>query len=70
LPCLALRSGGHPELVGQGGFAFSSEQEALELLERLVDEYEARQAKISVLSLREVALRYLVAMGVTIEADS
>jgi glycosyltransferase involved in cell wall biosynthesis len=63
LPCLYLDSGGHPELIGEAGFAFTSEEEALSRLEQLVQEYEARQAKIAVAAIDEVAKRYLAVMG-------
>jgi glycosyltransferase involved in cell wall biosynthesis len=63
LPCLYLDSGGHPELVGEAGLPFASEEEAVARLDQLVQEYEARQAKIAVASLDEVANRYLEVMG-------
>jgi glycosyltransferase involved in cell wall biosynthesis len=63
LPCLYLASGGHPELVGEAGFAFASEEEAVARLDQLVQEYEERQARIAVASLEEVASRYLTVMG-------
>ena len=64
LPCLYLDSGGHSELVGEAGFAFSSEEEALSSLNRLVHEYEERQLRISSPSPGDVAMRYLTAMGI------
>ncbi len=64
LPCLYMRSGSNGELVGDGGFGFSSEEEASAALERLVDEYEARQAKIAVLSISAITRRYLSVLGV------
>jgi glycosyltransferase involved in cell wall biosynthesis len=63
LPCLYLNSGGHPELVGEAGFAFISEEEALAQLDLLVEEYEERQGKIAVPSLEKVAERYLAVLG-------
>ena len=63
LPCLYVDSGGHPELVGEAGFPFTSEEEAVARLDQLVQEYEARQAKISVATIDEVAQRYLAVMG-------
>jgi glycosyltransferase involved in cell wall biosynthesis len=64
LPAVYLKSGGHPEIVGEGGLGFVHEQEIPELLDRLVDDYESRQQRISVPSLAEVTDRYLEAMGV------
>jgi glycosyltransferase involved in cell wall biosynthesis len=66
LPALYLQSGGHPEIVGEGGLGFVHEQEIPELLDRLVDDYEARQQRISVPSLAEVTDQYLEAMGVAL----
>ena len=63
LPCLYLDSGGHSELVGEAGFPFASEEEAVARLDQLVQEYEERQAKITVPSIEEVAKRYLAVMG-------
>lgn len=66
LPCLYLNSGGHPELVGEAGFPFSSEEEAVARLDQLVRDYEDRQAKISVPAFDEVAIRYLAVMGIAL----
>ena len=65
LPVLYARSGGHPELVGDAGLGFEDPDELPELLERLLDEYEERRARISVPTLRETADRYLKTMGLT-----
>ena len=64
LPAIYLRSGGHPEIVGEAGFGFQHEEEVPELLNQLVDEYETCQAHISVPSLAEVADRYLNVMRI------
>ena len=64
LPAICLNSGGHPEIVGEGGSCFDHEQEIPELLDRLVDEYEARQQRICVPALARVADMYLQAMGI------
>jgi hypothetical protein len=60
---LYLHSGGHPEIVGQAGFGFSSAEEIPTLLDQLVDEYEQRQAQINLPTMEEVAERYLKVMG-------
>lgn len=65
LPCLYLDSGGHAELVQEAGLPFLSVDEALYNLNRLVDEYEARRQKIKVLTIEEVAARYLAVMDLT-----
>jgi glycosyltransferase involved in cell wall biosynthesis len=59
LPALALRSGAHPELVGEGGLLFDEADELPALLERLVDEYDDRRRAISIPALPDVAERYL-----------
>lgn len=64
LPCLYLDSGGQPELVGEAGLPFNTAAEALAQLDRLVLEYEERQAKIKVPGIAEVARRYLEILGV------
>ena len=67
LPAIYLNSGGHPEIVGEAGFGFSSissKEEIPELLGRIVDEYEDRQARISIPTLHDVANRYLAVMGI------
>jgi glycosyltransferase involved in cell wall biosynthesis len=63
LPAIYLRSGGHPEIVGNAGFGFEAQEEIPALLDRLVAEYAARQAQIALPTLSEVADRYLAVMG-------
>jgi glycosyltransferase involved in cell wall biosynthesis len=63
LPALYLDSGGSGEAVKDAGFAFTSREQIPELLERLVDEYEERQAAISLPTLEEVADGYLELLG-------
>lgn len=67
LPSLYADSGGHPEIVGEAGFAFRSAEEIPTLLERLVMEYEERRTRIVLPPLAAVADRYLSAMG--LDAD-
>jgi len=63
LPVMYIESGSNPEIVGEAGLGFSSQEEIPELLKRLVDDYEEYQVKISVPTLFEVANRYLAIMG-------
>lgn len=63
LPTLYVRSGSNAELVGEAGLGFERDDELPELLDRLVDELEERRASISILSLAEVADRYLDVLG-------
>jgi glycosyltransferase involved in cell wall biosynthesis len=62
LPAAYLRSGGHPELVGDGGIGFDEAEELPATLARLRDELDARRAAIDVPGLDEVADRYLEAL--------
>jgi len=59
LPALYLDSGGSREAVKEAGFGFSEREQIPELLDRLVDEYEERQAAISLPTLADVADGYL-----------
>jgi len=63
LPAVYLDSGGSGEAVKEAGFAFRDREEIPALLDRLVDEYEDRQACISLPSLEEVADGYLAVLG-------
>ena len=64
LPALYLNSGGHAEIVGAAGFAFTEAEEVPALLDRLVAEYSMRQAQIALPTLAEVCDRYLSVMGI------
>jgi glycosyltransferase involved in cell wall biosynthesis len=59
LPAAFLRSGGHPELVGDGGVGFDDDEELVGVLDRLARELEERRAAIRVPALPDVADRYL-----------
>jgi glycosyltransferase involved in cell wall biosynthesis len=59
LPALYRRSGGHPELVGDGGVGFDGPDDVVAALERLAVELDDRRAAIVVPSLAHVADRYL-----------
>jgi glycosyltransferase involved in cell wall biosynthesis len=65
LPVLYIQSGSHAELVGEAGSGFAAAEELPALLDRLVNEYEQRQAQIRLLSLAEVADRYLEVLGLS-----
>ncbi len=62
LPAAFLQSGGHPELVGEGGLPFRSDEELPEVLDRLVEEIEMRRGAISAPSISDVAARYLAVL--------
>jgi glycosyltransferase involved in cell wall biosynthesis len=59
LPAAFRRSGGHPELVGDGGIAFEQPEELPDVLDCLRRELDERRAAIRVPALHEVADRYL-----------
>jgi glycosyltransferase involved in cell wall biosynthesis len=59
LPAAFLRSGGHPELVGDAGIGFDDAEELPQVLRRLRDELDQRRRAIRIPALVEVAGRYL-----------
>jgi glycosyltransferase involved in cell wall biosynthesis len=59
LPAVFRASGGHPELVGNGGLPFHSPEDVPAVLDKLVAELDERRAAIRVAPLTEVADRYL-----------
>ena len=63
LPAAYRASGGHPELVGEGGLPFREDEELGEVLERLVAELDERLASISTRPISWVADRYLEVLG-------
>jgi glycosyltransferase involved in cell wall biosynthesis len=65
LPAAFRESGGHPELVGEGGLGFSEDEELPEVLDRLVSEIDERRAAISVPAISDVADRYVEVLGLT-----
>jgi glycosyltransferase involved in cell wall biosynthesis len=60
LPALYLNDGGHPELVGQGGLPFHSQDDFLPALQLLTENYETFQQLITVSNLDDLAEKYLV----------
>ncbi len=59
LPAAYRASGGHAELVGEGGLPFSAAEELPAVLEQLASELPHRRAAIRIPTLAEVADRYL-----------
>ena len=59
LPAVYRRSGGHPELVGEGGLPFDTPEEVPAVLDALVLELDARRNAIRIPALSEIADRYL-----------
>ena len=64
LPALCLDSGGHPEIVGEGGLTFQHPEQIPSLLDALVVRYAQFQETIAVPTLANTADRYLDAMGI------
>ena len=63
LPAVYRESGGHPELVRDGGLGFASDEEIPHVLDRLVAELDERRAAIAVPLISDVADRYLEVLG-------
>ena len=63
LPAVFRVSGGHPELVGEGGLPFREDEEVPDVLDRLVGELDERRAAISIPAIADVADRYLRVLG-------
>ncbi len=63
LPAAYLESGGHPELVGEGGLPFHADEELPQVLDRLVQEIDMRRKAIFVPAISDVADRYLEVLG-------
>ncbi|HKX47129.1 MAG TPA: glycosyltransferase family 4 protein [Gaiellaceae bacterium] len=64
LPAAYRASGGHPELVGEGGLPFREDEELGDVLNRLVAELDERRAAIELRPISWVADRYLEVLGV------
>jgi len=59
LPALYLRSGGHPELVGEAGLSYDTPQEIPNRLDHLVASYATYQSRIATPSIEATASAYL-----------
>ncbi|MBX4199199.1 glycosyltransferase family 4 protein [Candidatus Parcubacteria bacterium] len=59
LPAVFLKSGGHPELVKEGGEAFTGENDVLEAIDKVAANYARYQGLISNPTMRETADKYL-----------
>ena len=65
LPAAYVESGGHPELVGEGGLPFRADEELPDVLGRIVQEIDMRRTSISTPAISEVATRYLDVLGLS-----
>ena len=67
LPAIYLKSGGHPELVGEAGLGFEKAEDVPGLLDQVSESIEEFQKRIRVPSIGDVAERYLSAWGLGLE---
>ncbi len=59
LPCIALRDGGHPEIIGEGGALFEEVEQVPAIIDSMAGAYESYRSKISVLHIDSVGNQYL-----------
>mgnify|MGYP003113731637 CR=1 FL=1 len=59
IPALALKSGGHLELVGQNGLSYNKKEEIVNKLEDICDNYLNFKHNIEIESIEDVAKKYL-----------
>ena len=64
LPAVYRRSGGHPELVKDGGVAFDRTEDIPTCLDALSSDYAAIRARVAAPAMSEVAAAYLSVMGI------
>jgi len=67
LPAVYRDSGGHAELVGEGGMPFSDDADVPDVLARLLGELDERRRAIRVPALADVADAYLALLGLGAE---
>jgi glycosyltransferase involved in cell wall biosynthesis len=58
LPALVLNSGGHPEIVQQGGEVFDTKEQMPLLIEKIVNNYELYQNRIAVPTIEQIGKEY------------
>jgi len=58
LPVVAFKDGGHPELIQGGGELFKGEDDILEKIERVVENYNVYQSQIPEFSIKNTAQNY------------
>ncbi len=63
LPAVYLMSGSHAEVVGSGGEGFASNDEALVAIDKLAQNYMVYQANVAAPVMRDIAAKYIAAMG-------
>ena len=59
LPCVALNSGGHPEVLRKGGVLFSGDSDVKDAIQKVSGKLDYYRGKIKMASLDEVTGQYL-----------
>jgi glycosyltransferase involved in cell wall biosynthesis len=70
LPVAYLDSGSHAEVVGAGGLAFRTAEDAPAVIDRVVREHAVLAAQVSAPRLSDVTDRYLAVMGLPSRPDA
>ena len=63
LPALALNSGGHPELIGEGGLLYDKKGDIVNKLENICNNYRNYQSRITRKTIRQTIKEYLLFFG-------
>jgi len=58
LPSVALKDGGHPEIIGKAGSFFNDESEIIPAIEKITNNYDYYKANIDIPSIDEISRRY------------
>jgi glycosyltransferase involved in cell wall biosynthesis len=69
LPVIALNSGGHPELVKEGGVLFNNETDLIEKITMLFDDLENYKKNISIDSIDQVVEKYIMFFEKLLQGD-
>jgi len=70
LPAVGLESGGVPELIGEGGELFNSEDEALSTIEMVADNLEHYETRVAAPKQNDVCRQYCFFMEKTYDIQS
>lgn len=58
LPAVARKSGGHPEIVGEAGTLFKGEDDVIDAINKVADNYEFYRNRITLPNISQVAAQY------------
>jgi glycosyltransferase involved in cell wall biosynthesis len=70
LPALVRNSGGHPEIIGQGGLTFDGVTDVLSVLDEMAESYDEIQGAIHMANIHDIAASYIDFAERCIEARS